>query len=222
MSAPRVLLLRHGETEWSRSGKHTSRTDVPLTDRGRLLAKATGDVGRHLLGGAPAVVWGSPRTRARDTAELAGLPVDRIDERLVEWDYGDYEGRTGDEIRAERPGWALWKDGVPNGETAAQVGARVDAVLAEARARRRRCARRPRALQPRAGQPLALPPARRGALRHDAAGWAVLGDERGVPRVTGSTTVRGVIRSATTDDVPEIVAMVHELADYEREPCPAS
>ena len=105
---PRVFLLRHGETEWSRSGQHTGRSDIPLTDRGRLLAKATGGVGRYLLGDSPFAVWCSPRTRARDTAELAGLAVDRIDDRLVEWDYGDYEGITTEEIRETVPGWTVW------------------------------------------------------------------------------------------------------------------
>jgi broad specificity phosphatase PhoE len=130
---PRVFLLRHGETEWSRSGQHTGRSDIPLTDRGRLLAKATGGVGRYLLGDSPFAVWCSPRTRARDTAELAGLAVDRIDDRLVEWDYGDYEGITTADIRRGRPGWSLWRDGCPNGETAADVGARADRVIAEIR-----------------------------------------------------------------------------------------
>ena len=85
---------------------------------------------RRLLGGAPAVVWCSPRTRARDTAELAGLPVDRIDERLVEWDYGDYEGITTAEIQRDRPDWSLWTDGGPGGESPEQITVRVDRLLA--------------------------------------------------------------------------------------------
>ena len=129
---PRVFLLRHGETEWSRSGRHTGRTDIPLTDRGRLLAKATGGVGRYLLGDSPFAVWCSPRSRARDTAELAGLAVDRIDDRLVEWDYGDYEGITTEEIRETVPGWTVWTHPCPNGETAQDVAARADSVLADA------------------------------------------------------------------------------------------
>lgn len=130
MSSPRVLLLRHGETEWSRSGQHTSHTDIPLTDRGRVLAKATGDVGRYLLEDAPVRVWCSPRSRARDTAELAGLTVERVDDRLVEWDYGEYEGLTTEEIRRRVPGWTVWDSGAPGGETAEEVGARVDRVIA--------------------------------------------------------------------------------------------
>ena len=128
---PRVFLLRHGETEWSRSGQHTGRTDIPLTDRGRLLAKATGGVGRYLLGDAPFLVWCSPRSRARDTAELAGLAVDRIDDRLVEWDYGEFEGRTTTEIRTEQPGWSIWDHGAPGGETPEQVSKRADDLIAD-------------------------------------------------------------------------------------------
>jgi broad specificity phosphatase PhoE len=129
--AGRVLLLRHGETEWSASGQHTSRTDVPLTDRGRTLARETAELGRLLLGGrSPALVLTSPKARARETAELAGLHPDRVDDRLVEWDYGEYEGRTTAEIREERPGWAIWEHGAPGGETPEQVGARADDLLA--------------------------------------------------------------------------------------------
>jgi probable phosphoglycerate mutase len=129
--AGRVLLLRHGETEWSAGGQHTSRTDVPLTDRGRTLARETTELGRLLLGGRrPALVLTSPKARARETAELAGLHPDRVDDRLVEWDYGEYEGRTTAEIREERPGWAIWEHGAPGGETPKQVGARADDLLA--------------------------------------------------------------------------------------------
>jgi probable phosphoglycerate mutase len=127
----RVLLLRHGETEWSAGGRHTGNTDVPLTDRGRARARATAATGAKLLGGRPpARVLSSPRVRARTTAELAGLHVDRIDERLVEWDYGDYEGRTTPEIREHDPDWTVWTHPTPGGETAAQVQARADDLLA--------------------------------------------------------------------------------------------
>ena len=187
MSAPRVFLLRHGETEWSKSGKHTGRTDIPLTERGRALAKATGDVGRHLIGGAPALVVCSPRERARDTAELAGLHVDRIDERLVEWDYGDYEGITTEEIRLTAPGWTVWTHPCPNGETAADVTARADAVLADAREHGGDVVlvghgHFSRVLVSRW---LQRPAAEGVHYAMDAAGWAVLGDERGVPRLDG-------------------------------------
>jgi probable phosphoglycerate mutase len=128
----RVLLLRHGETEWSANGKHTGLTDVPLTDRGCALARQTAELGGLLLHGrTPALVVTSPLTRARTTAELAGLLPDRVDDRLVEWGYGEYEGRTTAEIREERPGWTVWADGAPGGETPEQVGARADALLAD-------------------------------------------------------------------------------------------
>lgn len=124
-----LWLVRHGETEWSRSGQHTSRTELPLTPAGEEQARAL----RAMLGELrPALVLSSPRRRAVHTAELAGVPVDDIDADLVEWDYGDYEGRTSEQIRSERPGWSLWTDGAPNGEIAEQVGARADRVLARA------------------------------------------------------------------------------------------
>lgn len=125
----RLYLLRHGQTEWSLSGQHTGRTDLPLTTRGRDLARAAGAVA--LAPKDPVLVLSSPRARARDTAELAGLSVDRVDERLAEWDYGEYEGRSTPDIRRSVPGWTVWTHPCPGGETADQVGARADAVLAE-------------------------------------------------------------------------------------------
>jgi broad specificity phosphatase PhoE len=128
----RIVLLRHGQTEWSASGQHTSRTDIPLTDRGRVLAQETAELGRRILRGrAPALVLTSPRARARVTAELAGLHVDRVDDRLVEWDYGEYEGRTTTEIRTEAPDWSIWEYGAPGGETPEQVGKRADDLIAD-------------------------------------------------------------------------------------------
>ena len=121
-----VVLLRHAETAWSAAGKHTGRTDVPLTDRGRELARALG----ARIGGRPfRLVLTSPLSRARETAELAGLHAEP-DPDLLEWDYGEYEGRTTAEIREERPDWLLWRDGVPGGEHAADVAARTDRVIA--------------------------------------------------------------------------------------------
>jgi broad specificity phosphatase PhoE len=126
-----IWLIRHGETEWSRTGRHTGTTDIPLTAAGDAQAEAL----RPLLAGLhAALVLCSPRRRALDTARLAGLTVDDVDDDLAEWDYGDYEGRTAAEIRVERPGWTLWTGGVPHGETAEQVGARADRVLQRARA----------------------------------------------------------------------------------------
>ena len=126
-----VVLVRHGETEWSLGGRHTGRTDIPLTERGRLQAEA---VGAALMGREFALVLTSPLGRAAETCRLAGFG-DRAERRdeLMEWDYGDYEGRTTPEIRVERPGWSLWRDGVPGGETSEEVGARVGRLIAEAR-----------------------------------------------------------------------------------------
>src|SRR5436305_868701 len=118
MAPHRVVLVRHGETEWSQSGRHTSRTDVALTDAGRGRANGL----RALLTGAQfALVLTSPRRRAADTCALAGFGAvaERADD-LVEWDYGEYEGRTTAEIRRERAGWTIWDDGAPGGETADQ------------------------------------------------------------------------------------------------------
>jgi broad specificity phosphatase PhoE len=128
----RIVLLRHGQTEWSASGQHTSRTDIPLTDRGRVLAEETAELGRRILRDRkPALVLTSPRARARTTAELAGLHADRVDDRLVEWDYGSYEGLTTDQIRADQPGWSIWENGAPGGESPDQVSRRADDLIAD-------------------------------------------------------------------------------------------
>jgi probable phosphoglycerate mutase len=122
-----VFLVRHGETEWSASGKHTSRTDVELTPAGERAARALGE---RLGGREFALVLSSPLRRARDTADRAGFAGRyEIDEDLREFDYGEYEGLTTPEIRAQRPSWYLWRDGNPGGETADQVGARADRVI---------------------------------------------------------------------------------------------
>jgi broad specificity phosphatase PhoE len=126
-----LWLVRHGETEWSRSGRHTSRTDLSLTSAGVDQAAALGPVLADLN---PALVLSSPRARARETAQLAGLTVDLVDADLTEWDYGDYEGLTGAQIRERVPGWTLWTHGVLNGETAEAVTARADRVLTRAAA----------------------------------------------------------------------------------------
>jgi probable phosphoglycerate mutase len=127
-----LWLVRHGETEWSASGRHTGRTDIALTPAGERQARALLPMLSDL---GPALVLSSPRHRALRTVELAGLQVDAVDDDLAEWDYGDYEGRTTKEIRAERPDWSLWHDGVPGGESIESVSARADRVLARARAR---------------------------------------------------------------------------------------
>ncbi|MDT3400393.1 histidine phosphatase family protein [Streptomyces sp. B1866] len=134
--APRILLARHGQTEWSLSGRHTGRTDVPLLDQGRAAAKLLGErLHRAPWSGLEGVeVRTSPLARARETCELAGFGDRARDwSALLEWDYGAYEGRTSEEIAAERPGWVIWRDGVPRGETLAQLSARADEVVAWAR-----------------------------------------------------------------------------------------
>jgi len=129
---PTVYLARHGETAWSLTGQHTGRTDLPLTGRGERNARALGE---RLNGLKFAKVFTSPLMRARRTCELAGFGSDaEVDQDLVEWDYGEYEGRRTSEIRAERPSWQLFRDGCPGGESPEQVGARADRVLGRVQA----------------------------------------------------------------------------------------
>jgi probable phosphoglycerate mutase len=130
--ADEVWLVRHAETEWSRTGRHTGRTDIPLTEAGR--GVAWGPLRARLDGHAFALVLCSPLTRARDTARLAGLECSGLRDDLLEWDYGEYEGITTPEIREQRPSWYLWRDGAPGGESPDDVAARCDRVIAEARA----------------------------------------------------------------------------------------
>ena len=129
---PELWLVRHGETEWSLSGAHTGRTDIPLTAAGRAQAAA---IGRFLAGRRFLAVFVSPLERARETCALAGFgAVARIDPDLREWDYGEYEGRSTPEIQQQRPGWSLWSDGPSGGETVEQVAARAEAAIARAAA----------------------------------------------------------------------------------------
>ncbi|MGO8873333.1 MAG: histidine phosphatase family protein [Acidimicrobiales bacterium] len=130
----RCVLIRHGETEWSRSGRHTGRTDLPLLLEGEAQAEAL----RPALAGYRFVaVLTSPLLRARETCRLAGLGDGAvIDPDLAEWDYGSYEGETTAAIRARRPGWDLFRDGAPGGEAAEDVAARVDRVIERVRAAR--------------------------------------------------------------------------------------
>ncbi len=135
LSMGELILIRHGETEWSRLGQHTGRTDVPLTEVGRAAAAglAPALAARHIV-----ATFTSPASRAADTAKLAGLADPIMDPNLQEWDYGGYEGCTSAEIGRRKMGWYLWRDGVSPGdashpgETAAEVGARADAVLSRA------------------------------------------------------------------------------------------
>ena len=129
-----LVVVRHGRTEWSRAGRHTGRTDLPLDDEGR---RQAGLLGRRLAGREYSAVLVSPLRRAGETCALAGFG-DRAEvcDDLREWDYGDDEGRTTEEIRSGRPGWTLWRDGVVGGETLAEVAARVERVVQAVRARR--------------------------------------------------------------------------------------
>ena len=124
----RLLLLRHGETEWSKSGRHTSRTDLDLTDTGREQAKLAAEALADLQLQNPLVV-SSPRQRAQVTAELAGLTVDEVSPLLAEWDYGDYEGITTPQIRETVPDWLVWTHGCPSGESVADVSTRADRAI---------------------------------------------------------------------------------------------
>ncbi|MET9649122.1 histidine phosphatase family protein [Streptomyces sp. JL2001] len=134
--APRILLARHGQTEWSLSGRHTGRTDIPLLDEGRRGAKLLGErLHRAPWNGLPDLeIRTSPLLRARETCDLAGFGERARDwDTLMEWDYGAYEGLTPDEIQERRPGWLLWRDAVPEGESLEQVTARADEVVDWAR-----------------------------------------------------------------------------------------
>ncbi len=128
---PVVYLARHGETAWSLLGRHTGRTDLPLTERGE---RDAARLGERLKGLAFAKVFTSPLRRAARSCELAGFgAVAEIDPDLAEWDYGDYEGRRTAEIRGDRPGWSLFRDGCPGGETPEQIGTRADRVVRRVR-----------------------------------------------------------------------------------------
>ncbi len=128
--ADEVWLVRHGETEWSRDGRHTSTTDLPLTDVGRAAAEGLRE---RLAAERFALVLTSPRQRARETARLAGHGAATVDDDLAEWDYGDLEGRTTVAIRETCPGWTIWQGPVPGGENASQVAERLDRVVARCR-----------------------------------------------------------------------------------------
>ncbi|TGQ85703.1 histidine phosphatase family protein [Mesorhizobium sp. M8A.F.Ca.ET.208.01.1.1] len=124
---PQIHLVRHGETAWSLSGQHTGRTDMPLTPAGEAAARRVAD---RLKGLSFSQVWTSPSQRAYNTSVLAGFGARSVKmDDLQEWDYGAYEGRTTKEILTERPGWNVFRDGCPQGETAADVGARADRII---------------------------------------------------------------------------------------------
>ncbi|HZZ79377.1 MAG TPA: histidine phosphatase family protein [Gemmataceae bacterium] len=129
---PRLYVVRHGDTEWSDLGRHTGRTDIPLTGKGEERARELAETLRSFT---VARVFTSPLVRARRTCELAGFGAKaEIDLDLLEWNYGRYEGKTSSEIRADRPGWEMFRDGCPDGETAREVGVRADRFIERARA----------------------------------------------------------------------------------------
>ncbi len=182
LAEPETWLVRHGETEWSRSGRHTGVTDLPMTPAGEEAAKAL----RAILEGTDfTLVLCSPRQRARRTAELAGFTDIEIEPDLAEWGYGDYEGRTRIEILNERPDWTIWADGAPNGETPEQVGARVDRVIARCRATDGRVLlfAHGHLLRSLAARWITWPVAVGAHLPLDTAKVSVLGYDRGVPTV---------------------------------------
>jgi probable phosphoglycerate mutase len=175
-----LWLIRHGETEWSRSGQHTGRTDLPLTELGERQAAAL----RPMLPPRPSLVLSSPRLRARRTAELAGLAGAIVDDDLAEWDYGDYEGLTTAQIQTRVPGWTLWTHPAVGGESASQVAARADRVL------RRACAALPNGpvllvahghiSRVLAARWIGLPAVGAGRLLLDTAAPSVLGTQQGL------------------------------------------
>jgi len=120
-----IFLVRHGETEWSRSGQHTGHTDVPLTEHGRAQAERLG----RYLHGRSLTVWTSPLRRARETCRLAGIENPQIELDLIEWNYGAYEGRTTMDIRQDVADWSVWDSPIPNGETLEQVATRAQQVI---------------------------------------------------------------------------------------------
>lgn len=175
-----VWLVRHGETEWSAAGRHTSITDLPLTPKGEEAACSMAD----RLGGDFDLVLTSPRQRARRTAELAGHPESESTEDLAEWAYGDYEGLTTPQIRESVPGWTVWTHPCPGGETAEEVGARLDRVVARCRvAERALLFGHGHSLRALAARWLELPVADGRLLRLDTATRSTLGWEHESPVV---------------------------------------
>ena len=168
---PELVLVRHGETEWSRAGKHTGRTDIPLTDAGRRTAEV---LRAPLSARSFARVLSSPLSRAADTCRLAGFGSEaELRDELLEWDYGEYDGLTTPEIREGRPGWFLWRDGCPGGESPDEVAARIDRLIAE--------------LQQLDGDAILF--AHGHVLRVLSARWIELGPARGAHLVLGTATL---------------------------------
>jgi broad specificity phosphatase PhoE len=183
MPTQQVYLMRHGETEWSLSGQHTGVTDIPLTENGRNLARLLAPV---LANESFALVLTSPLERARATCELAGLgPQAEVDRDLMEWNYGEYEGLTPKQIHAKAPGWLLFRDGCPGGETPEQVGVRIDRIIARTRAVEGDVAlfAHGHVFRVFAARWLGLPPTAGGHFLLDTATLSVLSYYRDIPAV---------------------------------------
>jgi broad specificity phosphatase PhoE len=180
MTPAEVLLVRHGETAWTISRQHTSHTDVPLTERGSERAAV---VGQRLAGRRFALVLTSPRRRAVETCRAAGYPDATVDEDLVEWDYGDYEGITTLQIRETVPGWSVWTHPTPGGETAEQVATRLDRVVKRLRQLDGRALvfGHGHALRVLAARWIGRPPEDGRFFRLDTSTVSVLGFERDTP-----------------------------------------
>ena len=189
-----IVCVRHGETEWSRERRHTGRTDIPLTATGREQALLAG---RRLASRDWALVLTSPLARAAATARLAGLDAEPDDD-LMEWDYGDAEGRTTTEIREERPGWDIWADGPAGGEPVDAVGERADRVIARALAAEGDVVlfAHGHLLRVLAARWIGLPASRGGAFRLDTAAISELDHER-ERRVIRVWNTQGHLRSGT-------------------------
>ena len=177
-----LWLVRHGPTEWSENGRHTSSTDLPLLPAGEDRAR---EIGERLKGERFDRVLTSPLTRARRTAELAGFADAEVDENLVEWRYGDYEGLTTEQIREQVPGWELWTHPTPGGETAEAIAARLDAVIERLRAAGGRTLvfAHGHSLTVLAARWVGLPATQGGLFRLDTATVSVLGWKRESPVV---------------------------------------
>ena len=179
----RAILIRHGETAWSISGQHTGATDIPLTENGREVASRLAPV---LARASFALVLTSPLGRARETCALAGLASrGEIDPDLTEWDYGTYEGLTSQQILAKAPGWMLFRDGSPGGESPEQVGARVDRVIARIRSVEGDVAlfAHGHVFRVFAARWLGLPPTAGSHFLLDTATVSVLSHYRGIPAI---------------------------------------
>jgi len=183
VTTTRLLVVRHGETDWSQTRLHTGRSDIELNSAGEAQARALAD--RLPLADVVAI-WCSPLSRAMESARLAGLVVDRVEPDLIEWDYGQADGRTTAEIREEHPGWTIWDDANLVAETVTDVGARADKVIARAMGQEEldgtvALVSHAHLLRVLAARWLGLPAVAGRHLTLDAAGWGRLGWERETP-----------------------------------------